>query len=171
MKPQKEIIVNEILSEMDFGSGFSDCKKINGEKWRLAEKTFERYWNEAKKRYLEANERDKIALEGVRLEMKKEAVKSNILTKQERLDILSQIARGEIPMVKHIVVSMGSGLGSEIQERTIYPAWKDRKEAVAEINKMEGDYAPIKKDITSNGESLVPAPVFQIILDETDDDE
>jgi len=41
---------------------------------------------------------------------------------------------------------------------------------VAEINKMEGDYAPIKKDITSKGESIAPAPVFNIILEDTDDE-
>jgi len=164
MKPNKELIVNEILSEMDFGATATEIKAIYVEKWRISERTFERYWQEASSRYLEANERVKEAENAVRIQMAQERVKKAILTKHERLEILSQIARGEIPMIKHIVVAQGGDCGSSIEERTIYPAWRDRRDAVAEINKMEGDYAPIKKDITSGGEAIA-APVFNIVMD------
>lgn len=171
MKPQKEIIVNEILSEMDFGITYTESMALNGTKWQIPERTFARYWSEASTRYLAANESAKKAVEVVRVQEIEKRASKGILSREERIQILSEIARGEQPMVKHVVVSLGNNLGSEIQEVTVYPAWKDKRDAVAEINKMEGDYAPIKKDITSKGESLAPAPVFQIILDETDDDE
>jgi len=164
MKPNKELIVNEMLGEMDFGITYSECLELNQTKWDLSHGTFVRYWKEASSRYLASNEKAKEAENDMRIQMAQERVKKAILTKEERLEILSQIARGEIPMVKYIVVSGGAACGSSIEERTIYPAWRDRRDAVAEINKMEGDYAPIKKDITSGGEAIA-APVFNIVMD------
>lgn len=165
MKPQKEIIVNEILSEMDFGITRAEALAMNSEKWQIPTRTFDRYWAEASTRYLAANESAKKAVEVVRVQEIEKRASKGILSREERIQILSEIARGELALKKYIVCN------KQIVKKTIYPDYKDRKEAVAEINKMEGDYAPIKKDITSKGESLAPAPVFQIILDESDDDE
>jgi hypothetical protein len=148
MKPNKELIVNEILGEMDFGITYKECMQLNQSKWKLTEGTFVRYWKEASARYLAANEREQKAKEVVRVQMAQESLKKAILSKHERMEILTQIARGEIPLVKHIVAD------GMIQEREVVPSWKDRRDAVAELNKMEGDYAPIKKDITSGGEPL-----------------
>jgi hypothetical protein len=148
MKPNREIIINEILAEMDFGITRAEALAMNGEKWQLPTRTFDRQWKEASRRYLAANEREQKAKEVVRVQMAQELVKKAILSKHERMEILTQIARGEIPLTKHIVAD------GMIQEREVVPSWKDRRDAVAELNKMEGDYAPIKKDITSGGEPL-----------------
>lgn len=80
--------------------------------------------------------------------MEVKALKKAILSKHERQEILTQIAKGEIPLVKHIVCD------GVIQEVDVVPAWADRRAAIAELNKMEGDYAPVKKDITSGGEPI-----------------
>ena len=73
---------------------------------------------------------------------------SNDKLGKEIQEILTQIAKGEIPLVKHIVCD------GVIQEVDVVPAWADRRAAIAELNKMEGDYAPVKKDITSGGEPI-----------------
>lgn len=166
MKPTKELIVNDILSEMDFGASYTECMQLCATKWNLPKGTFVRYWKEASESYLAANLKDK----QVQAEVREQAVRLRaleaIMSKEERMQVLTQIARGEIPLVKHIVVSLGDNQGSVIKEREVVPTWRDRRDAVAELNKMEGDYAPLKKDITSNGESIAPAPVFNITLDD-----
>jgi hypothetical protein len=163
MKPNKEIIINEILAEMDFGITYTEAVAINGSKWRVADRTFIRYWSEASRRYLEANEKSKQAAIEVKTEAIKKRASKGILSKEERLEILSQIARGDLSYQQEVPSKFGP------QTITAWPSFNDRKGAVAEINKMEGDYAPIQKDITSKGESIAPAPIFNIVLDNDDE--
>lgn len=77
-----------------------------------------------------------------------ESRKSKILTVIERMEILTEIARGGIPLYKPMVCN---GI---IEHVPVCPNWMDRKNAIAELNKMEGEYAPTKADITSKGESV-----------------
>lgn len=143
-----ENAINEILSDLDFGIERADCLSKFVEKWQVSTRTFDRYWSEALSRFAALNLRAQNALEEEYINGKKEALKKAILTKHERMEILTQIAKGEIPLVKHIVCD------GVIQEVDVVPAWADRKAAIAELNKMDGEYAPIKKDITSGGEPL-----------------
>jgi len=159
MKPNKELIVNEMLGEMDFGITYTECMEVNKRKWKLTEGTFVRYWKEASARYLAANESAKKAISEVREDAVKNRASKGILSKEERLEILSNIARGDLSYQMEVPSKFGP------QKITAWPSFNDRKGAVNEINKMEGDYAPIKKDITSKGEQIA-APVFKIILDD-----
>lgn len=143
-----ENAINEILSDLDFGIERADCLSKFVEKWQVSTRTFDRYWSEALSRFAALNLRAQNVLEQEYINGKKEALKKAILTKHERMEILTQIAKGEIPLVKHIVCD------GVIQEVDVVPAWADRKAAIAELNKMDGEYAPIKKDITSGGEPL-----------------
>jgi len=164
MKPNKELIVNEMLGEMDFGITYKACMQLNQSKWKLTEGTFVRYWKEASDRYLAANQKAKEAVNEVKVEAIKNRASKGILSREERIEILSQIARGDISYQMEVPSKFGP------QTLTAWPSFNDRKGAVSEINKMEGDYAPIKKDITSKGENIAPAPVFNIILEDTDDE-
>lgn len=143
-----ENAINEILSDLDFGIDRADCLSKFVEKWQVSTRTFDRYWSEALSRFAALNLRAQNVLEEEYINGKKEALKKAILTKHERMEILTQIAKGEIPLLKHIVCD------GVIQEVDVVPAWADRKAAIAELNKMDGEYAPIKKDITSGGEPL-----------------
>ena len=148
-KPERESIIAEMLEDIrDWGTSYSEMKAINVEKWRLVERTFDRYWSEAGARFKLASQNEQNAKDELRTQMELERFKSKILTRHERMDILSQIARGEIPLTKHIVCD---GI---IHDRDIVPNWLDRKAALAELNKMDGEYAPVKKDITSGGEKI-----------------
>lgn len=158
MKPNKENIITEILIEIEKGFGFNHCQDVFGLNWALPPTTFKRYWKIASQRYREQQLANQNILAGISLEAEKERLKKAILTKDERMEILSQIARGEMEMTKHIVCD------GVIQEREIDPAWNDRKNAIAELNKMDGSYSPIQTDIMSGGEKL-NAPIFNIILD------
>ncbi len=146
--PHREKIIEDILAELDFGEDRQVCLAMVVKKWQTSERTFDRYWKEALSRFNALHERTKKALDEVYIEGKKEALKKAILSKHERQEILTQIAKGEIPLTKHIVCD------GVIQEVEVVPAWADRKAAIAELNKMDGDYAPVKKDITSGGEPI-----------------
>jgi phage terminase small subunit len=65
-----------------------------------------------------------------------------VLPIAQRIDILTRIALGEIPLKKAIVVDKA------IEYIEVVPDWADRKNAIAELNKMDGSYAPTKQAIT-----------------------
>jgi 5-methylcytosine-specific restriction endonuclease McrBC GTP-binding regulatory subunit McrB len=73
------------------------------------------------------------------------ARKLQIMTSAERIDVLTKIAKGQIPLKKPMVVK------DEIIMVPIVPDWNDRKNAIAELNKMDGSYAPIKQQIETSG--------------------
>ena len=148
MKPKKEQTVNEMLLEIEMGISYTECLRINDGLWGLPSSTFDRYWAEASKRYKARLDAIEEATTKVAVSMEVKALKKAILSKHERQEILTQIAKGEIPLVKHIVCD------GVIQEVDVVPAWADRRAAIAELNKMDGDYAPVKKDITSGGEPI-----------------
>ena len=148
MKPKKEQTVNEMLLEIEMGVSYTECLRINDGLWGLPSSTFDRYWAEASKRFKARLDAIEEATTKVAISMEVKALKKAILSKHERQEILTQIAKGEIPLVKHIVCD------GVIQEVDVVPAWADRRAAIAELNKMEGDYAPVKKDITSGGEPI-----------------
>ena len=148
MKPKKEQTVNEMLLEIEMGASYSECLRVNDGLWGLPSSTFDRYWAEASKRFKARLDAIEEATTKAAVLMEIKALKKAILSKHERQEILTQIAKGEIPLVKHIVCD------GVIQEVDVVPAWADRRAAIAELNKMEGDYAPVKKDITSGGEPI-----------------
>jgi hypothetical protein len=63
-----------------------------------------------------------------------------IMGVQERMAILTKIARGSIPLIKPMVCD------GSIHDIEVVPDWMDRKNAIAELNKMDGTYAPEKKE-------------------------
>ena len=71
-----------------------------------------------------------------------------VATVAERMQILTQIARGEIPLYKPMVCD------GVIENVPVVPDWMDRKNAIAELNKMDGSYAPTKATINVNKAGL-----------------
>lgn len=67
-----------------------------------------------------------------------EAESLKVLPIAQRIDILSRIALGEVPLKKAMVVD------KMIEYIEVVPDWNDRKNAIAELNKMDGSYAPTK---------------------------
>ena len=144
VKPNREIIINEVLAEMDFGSTYSECLVHMAQKWSIPTTSFKRYWATAKLRYEALSQRTQQAVEDVKVEAAVARAKSRILDKHERMEILSQIARGEVLVHKPMVCD------GVIAFPAVEADWQSRKAAIAELNKMDGEYAPIKKEITAD---------------------
>ena len=157
MKPKKEQTVNEMLLEIEMGISYSECLRVNDGLWGLPSSTFDRYWAEASKRFKARLDAIEEATTKVAVTMEIKALKKAILSKHERQELLSKLATGEIRSWREVVTESG------VIKLEYYSA-AEAKQNIAELNKMDGDYAPVKKDITSGGEKLA-APTFEIILD------
>jgi hypothetical protein len=73
-----------------------------------------------------------------------------ILSVVERKEILTQIALGQLTITKPINVA---GKAEYVQ---CEPDYTDRIKAIAELNRIDGSYQPIRADITTNGQSITP---------------
>ncbi len=73
-----------------------------------------------------------------------------ILSLVERKEILTQIALGQLTITKPINVA------GKVEYVQCEPDYTDRRLAIAELNKIDGSYQPIRADITTNGQSLTP---------------
>jgi len=131
--------IDFIVSQLRKGGKKMTIQANFGKKWpEVSDRTFRRRLYAAEERY--SSERNRIqakAEEKVAEEV--EARKLEIMDVMERKDILTQIARGKIPLKKHMVVD------KVIEEVDVIPDWNDRRAAIAELNKMDGDYAPTKQ--------------------------
>jgi hypothetical protein len=84
------------------------------------------------KKVVEEAQKDKVA----------EIAQMNILTSAQRMEILSNIAQGKLKVKKPFVI------GGKVLEYPSEPDHTDIKNAIAELNKMQGDYAPTKQETT-----------------------
>ena len=109
--------------------------------WGIPEKTIEKWYYKAKKQHEKCLQNEQKVKNEVLVQNAKESLKKAILSRDERLEILSKIAQG---------------VSRKVENDIITPTDSDRTRAIAEMNKMEGDYAPEKhaqtdskgKDIT-----------------------
>ena len=92
VKPNRENIITHILIELEKGIGYKDCLGVIGAKWGTPSTTFDRYWKEANSRHLVTQQaiQNQIAIESTDAE--KERLKLAILTKDQSLKILSDLA-------------------------------------------------------------------------------
>lgn len=129
-----------------------DCLRESGKRgeilakfvkvWQKAStRTFDRRLKEAEKalqkefKAIEQRTEENIAKEV-------EARKTKILTAFERQEILTKIASGELEQEQ---VFFDKGIPKKIK---VKPSFNDIKGAIAELNKMQGDYAATKSEIS-----------------------
>lgn len=84
----------------------------------------------------------------VEIQIKQRAAR--ILSVVERKEILTQIALGQLTISKPIVVA------GKVEHVPCQPDYTDRRLAIAELNKIDGSYQPLRADITTNGQSITP---------------
>ena len=128
----KEKAIEVILKQKDKGLTYTDTFDVIKRNATLSESSFKIYWNEANVIYSERQEAINAIMIEQRVEIEKEALKQAILTKYERMEISSDIARGDVA----------------------FSTVADRIRALDYLSKIEGDYAPSKTDITTNGKDF-----------------
>ncbi len=129
MKANKQIIIDNIITEIETGTPTENICATICTKFQFTERTFYNHYKIAQQQHSLKREAIKTELMKVDTQFAIEARTSEILNSNERKIILSQIARGE-------TISEGNNI----------PLWGDRIRAIAELNRMEGDYSPTKID-------------------------
>ena len=71
-----------------------------------------------------------------------EIAQMNIMGKAERMELLTKMAKGELKIKTPFVIA------GKIMEYPAEPTASDRRAAIAELNKMAGDYAPSQLNTT-----------------------
>jgi hypothetical protein len=142
MRPSKEHLITEILSEIERGITYTDCASLFDLNLALPLSTFKIYWREASTRHADHQRATQIEKQALNLDAAKERLKKAILNKDERMELLTKIATGDITMVKEVATRVG------IELLNVTPDFAERRAAIAELNKMDGEYAPQRKELT-----------------------
>lgn len=148
--PNKQVQIDFIISCLEKGEQRGTILVKSGKKWGTSKSAFDRHLKIAKEQHTAKNEALKKKLAEVDEHAAIEARKKAIMTADERKELLTKIAKGELRIKKPFVIS------GKIMEYPSEPDAMDRMKAVAELNKMDGDYAPIKQAQTDGaGKDIV----------------
>jgi len=140
-KTDKESAIKSILSDLKKGIDKKSILQKLANNYKNSTKTFYNYFEAAEIKHKEFLAIANPIIQAKEIEAMATVAASGILSKIERQRILTDIALGKILLVKYIVAD------GCIQERDIVPTWQDRKNAIAELNKMDGAYV---SDIETN---------------------
>lgn len=158
-KPSKQIIIDAIIKEIEQGKSKSKVLAKIGNKWRIAPRTYDRYWKTANDQYTIKQQVIKKELAEVDKQAAVEARKKAIMTADERKEYLTKIINGEIE-VPYTEVKWDTNAKKFVTIKFIELAGHSaRINAIAELNKMEGDYAPTKiANTDKDGNDVKPLP-------------
>lgn len=136
--PSKQHIIDAIIKQIRAGKDRGKVLAKIGKEWQLSQRTFDRLWKTANEQHAELQHKARDAANKAYVDAMADAAKQAVMSEQERKEVLTKIARGLIPLTKPMVVD---GL---LEHVPVVPSWMDRKNAIAELNSMDGAYAPSK---------------------------
>lgn len=144
-KENRQKIIDFVVSCLENGEQrnviLSKCVK----KWQKNEswtRTFDRILKISHAEHKSKQDKIKEAIAEVDKQAAIEARKKAIMTADQRKELLTKIANGELKIKKPFVIA------GKIMEYPAEPDHTDRRNAIAELNKMGGDYAPVKSTVT-----------------------
>lgn len=144
-KPSKQVIIDAIIKEIETGTERGKVVAKFCKKFQKSTRTIDTYWKIANVQHTAKQQAIKKELDEVDKQAAIEARKKAIMTANERKELLTKLINGEIKAKRPFVI------GGKIMEYPEEPTHRDRISAIAELNKMDGDYAPTKSDVTVNG--------------------
>jgi hypothetical protein len=140
----------------------SDVLSVFVGKCRKSGRTIERYIEKARVYNLQRIQKQESAREDVLLESARESVKRAILNREEALEILTSISKGESRKIP--VESEGVG-GVEACTKWSHeaPSDGDRVKAIDKLSQLQGWYAPKRAEVTGrDGKGLFEKSVSEL---------
>ena len=137
-KQSQQIIIDAIVKGIEQGKTFDTCLKLCGTKWNLTRSTFIRRWKDANEQHIAKQQCIKSKLAILDEQAAIDARKKAIMSADDRKEWLTKLISGEMKAKRPFVIN------GKIMEYPEDPSHTDRLKALAELNKMEGDYAPTK---------------------------
>ena len=156
-KQNKKAITDSIIKMIEQGIATEKICSVICSKFQFTERTFYNHYKNAQEQHRIRHESIKKELMAVDTQSAIEARKKAIMTSDDRKELLTKIATGEFRFKKPFVIN------GKIMEYSSEPDVVERMKAIAELNKMEGDYAPSKVDHTTKGEKVEQqVTIFQL---------
>lgn len=154
----KIVIIDFIVSCVEKGEQRGTILSKVVKKWQISDRTFDRFLKTASEQHQETQSAIKKAKEAIDIQNCVSQRSKQIADVTERKEILTKIIRGQIPLTKPMIVK------GRIRHIKTVPDWADRKAAIAELNKMDGSYAPDKVANTdTEGNDVTPYTPEQVV--------
>ena len=141
-KPSNQIQIDAIIKGIEQGRDRGNLLATIGKKWQLSQRTFDRLWKTANEQHTVRQQGIKKEIAAIDIQSAIDSRKMAIMTANERKEWLTKLINGEMKAKRPFVI------GGKIMEYPSEPDHADRLKAIAELNKMDGDYAPAKVDLT-----------------------
>ena len=143
----KQKAISEIVKGLRRGLTRDVLLAKIGEKWQIAERTFDRYLDEAREKHTQEQQEAERVVHEQLIQAKKEELKSDIITIQQRKEYLTRIVTAETD-IRTIGKSTVEVLEHPDGRREIITNAL-RINALQELNRMDGAYSPEKfEDVT-----------------------
>ena len=158
-KPDKQIIIDELIKELEGGSNYTTSLAKVGGKWRIPSRTFDRYWKTANEQHIIKQDGIKKELAVIDTAAALKARKRAIMTAEDRKEWLTKIIMKDLKVMK---VGGSTQMVHEYTDKdgkilTEIISYDHKLKALAELNKMEGDYSPTKiANTNTKGEDIEP---------------
>lgn len=173
-KPSKQIIIDAIIKEIEQGSGRGDVVAKYCKKFQKSARTIDTYWKTANEQYKAKQDLIKKEVlevdKGVAIEARKSGLKSKLekqVELQNEIDLIDKQIKGEVEFTFVVGNKVNKSHNGDIfmLPVQIQNELRARKlQYYAELNKMEGDYAVTKTEVTGkDGKDLVPQLQIEII--------
>jgi len=150
-KPNKQIIIDAIVSEIEKGTDRGKVIAKYCKKFQKSPRTVDTYWKIANEQHRVLQDKAKRAADASYIKASEEAAKKAVMSKAERLEVLSNIARGEVTM--KVLDRKKNIIEVPVSVETL-----EKIKAIAELNKMEGDYAETSIKLKGDKEN----PLFDL---------
>lgn len=142
-KSSNQVIIDFIVLCLEKGEQRNSILAKVGKKWQTSARTFDRLLKTASEQHKATQDSIKKAKAAIDIQNGIIQRKGQIADVNERKAILSKIIRGQLKINKKV---------SDFSER---------RYAIAELNKMEGDYAPDKvANVTADGQDVAPVQLL-----------
>ena len=136
MKPNKQLIADDILFHLEDGKGFNDTFELIRTKTDIGRTSFSEYWKVANESFLKTLEDRKRIFEEKTTQAFIESVEDGLMSKYDKLKILEDIINCKTKF-KKVFVSNGEQVVLEV-ESDVTAVLK----AIELHNRMQGDCKP-----------------------------
>lgn len=154
-------------------TGFKEMFSVYFEKFSKSEVTFSKDWKKATERLREYQEAINAARMEASIKAETELVKRGLKTKIERLLVLQNLVNDCIQELATkkcsdtiVVDSTVKNIKRLMTQNELNQTRRTLKELQSEISKIEGDYAPAKQDVKTQGTVII-----EVVAEEEEDEE
>lgn len=157
-KTTKQIILSAIISKLEKGLATEKICSAICSKFQFTERTFYNHFKKANLQHIEKQELIKSQLDIIEVESAKERKKRDIMDADDRREWLTSMILKKTKVMK---VGGSTQMVHEYQDadgryQTEIISYDHKLKALAELNKMDGDYAPAKIAMTDTDGNAVP---------------